>query len=92
MSYDNDYDVIHNNDDYYVNQNDEDEGEDYWDDDIDEEDTDILDDIIRTLEGYSNSDDEPTDWRDNDPYTEMYNLYNEEDDDDEDENIVDDID
>ena len=87
MSYDNDYDVIHDNDDYYVNQDDEDEGEDYWDDDNDEEDTDILDDIIRTLEGYSNSDDEPTDW----PCTEMYNLYNKEDD-DEDDNIVDDID
>ena len=29
MSYDNDYDVIHNNDDYYVNRDDEDEGADY---------------------------------------------------------------
>ena len=41
MSYDNDYDVIHNNDDYYVNQ--DDESADYWNDidDIDEEDTDV---------------------------------------------------
>ena len=53
MSYDNDYDVIHNNDNYYVNQDDEDEGEDYWDDiydldngeDEDEEDDNIVDDI-----------------------------------------------
>lgn len=65
----------------YENVDDYEDEED--DDDIDEEGNDVDDDKDEDEEDYSSShDDGYTDYRDNDPYTKMYNLYHDEDEED----------